>query len=110
MVKDFKVHLARFYGSVVQAWYTALDPEKKGWLSLNEFVRGCKSVGWNEHMKTLFETLDNGKKGTLSLMDLLGIENMKLVTSMTSTLTSKLNLKLTSKLKSMLSSRSMAKS
>lgn len=79
---DFKVTLAKKYGSIENAWHGLLDESNDGILSYKEFLESVQTLerddpqlvessAWAQNLDRLFEELDISGDGLLQLQDFL---------------------------------------
>lgn len=74
-LREFKALLETFFETIDEAWYTCLDVDNSGRCTAEDFIDGCKSVGYNKHTRKLFQYCDLGGEGDITLdeLDFLGL-------------------------------------
>lgn len=68
-VEGFRQYLEKRFGTLVAGW-RALDRDKTGRLSFYEFCNACRAMGYHGNLKQLWDQLDVGKSGAISLMEI----------------------------------------
>ena len=60
LLKDFRAHASKKFGSTVRAWKLAFDDDGSGKVTMHEFLKGCATVDWKEQMKDTFVAMAGG--------------------------------------------------
>lgn len=60
LLKEFRVHVAKKFGSTVRAWNLAFDDDGSCKVTMHEFLKGCKKADWKEQLKDTFVAMAGG--------------------------------------------------
>jgi len=65
----FRTYLKKKFGTILHGW-RALDQDRCGRLSFQEFCQACRAMGYHGNFKKLWAELDEKKTGMVSLMEI----------------------------------------